>query len=97
MSEPTRHEMVDRISIDIEGLREPLEAVATQEERNLNQMIRFLLREGLAKISTRSTRSLKTLKADWIEELDTAELAALATEIIAELERRANATELDNP
>jgi hypothetical protein len=97
MSEPVGYETVDRISIDIEGLREPLEAVAAQEERNLNQMIRFLLREGLAKISTRPTRNLRTLKPGWLEELDTNELAALASEIISELERRAQVNEVEKP
>ncbi|MEP1080341.1 hypothetical protein NDI52_33840 [Leptolyngbya sp. PL-A3] len=95
MAEPVGHDVVDRISIDIEGLREPLEAVAAQEERNLNQMIRFLLKEGLAKISMRPNRNLKTLKPGLIEELDTTELAALATEIVAELERRAQASKTE--
>lgn len=95
MSEPIGHETVDRISIDIEGLREPLEAVAAEEERNLTQMIRFLLKEGLAKMSARPTRNLISLKSDWIEELNTDELAALATEIISELAKRAHAQETD--
>ncbi|MBD1842609.1 hypothetical protein H6F89_04120 [Cyanobacteria bacterium FACHB-63] len=86
---------MDRISIDIEGLREPLEAVAAQEERNLNQMIRFLLKEGLARISMRSSRNSKTLKPGWVEELDSDELAAMATEIISELKRRASADKTD--
>jgi hypothetical protein len=97
MSEPVRNETVDRISIDIEGLREPLEAVAAQEERNLNQMIRFLLKEGLARNSTRSNRTLKTLKPGWAEELDTEELATMATEIVNELERRAQANKPSQP
>lgn len=92
ISEPVGNEIVDRISVDIEGLREPLEALAAQEERNLNQMIRFLLREGLARLSARSARSSKTLKAGWVEELETEELGTLATEIIAELERRAQSS-----
>ena len=97
MSEPVGYEMVDRISIDIEGLREPLEAVAAQQERNLNQMIRFVLKEGLAETLTRSNRSLKTLRPGWMEELDTDELAAMATEIISELERRAQTNKTDLP
>ena len=97
MSEPVGYEMVDRISVDIEGLREPLEAVAAQQERNLNQMIRFVLKEGLAGTSMRSNRSLKTLRPGWMEELDTDELAAMATEIISELERRAQANKTDLP
>ncbi len=95
MSEPVGYETVDRISIDIEGLREPLEAVAGQEERNLTQMIRFLLKEGLARISMRSNRSSRTLKPGWVEELDNDELAAMATEIIAELNRRAQTNKTD--
>lgn len=97
MSEPMGHEVVDRISIDIEGLREPLEAVAAEEERNLTQMIRFLLREGLAKISARPARNLMSLRPGWIEELNTDELAALSAEIISELAKRAKAQEIKEP
>ncbi|MBM0744988.1 hypothetical protein JOY44_26065 (plasmid) [Phormidium sp. CLA17] len=93
ISEPIGHETVDRISIDIEGLREPLEVVAAEEERNLTQMIRFLLKEGLAKISARPARNFISLKPGWIEELNTDELATLATEIISELAKRAQAQE----
>lgn len=97
MSEPVGQETVDRISIDIEGLREPLEAVAAKEERNLNQMIRFLLKEGLARTSSRSNRSVKTFKPGWVEEIETDELAAMATEIITELERRAQNNKANLP
>ncbi len=59
--------MTDRISIDIEGLREPLELLASREERNLNQMIRFLIKEGLERrqLSTFNTNTSEV--ADFIK------------------------------
>lgn len=59
--------MPDRISVDIQGLREPLESLAAQEERTLNQMIRFLVKEGLERrgilVPDRSTNPYAFLKA----------------------------------
>jgi hypothetical protein len=39
--------MVERITIDIEGLREPLDRVCARYERSLSQQIRFFIRQGL--------------------------------------------------
>jgi hypothetical protein len=59
--------MPDRISVDIQGLREPLESLAAQEERTLNQMIRFLVKEGLERrgmlVPDHSTNPYAFLKA----------------------------------
>lgn len=87
-AETVGSKMADRVSVDIAGLREPLEAVAAQEERNLNQMIRFLLKEGLTRLAIRSSIGTQPLKAEWLQDLDTDEIAALATAAIAELRQR---------
>ncbi|MFP4410675.1 ribbon-helix-helix domain-containing protein [Coleofasciculus sp.] len=77
--------MPDRISVDIQGLREPLESLAAQEERTLNQMIRFLVKEGLERrgilVPDRSTNPYAFLKALANGELTDAQLVELAHDL----------------
>lgn len=39
--------MADRITVDIEGLRDSLEDIAKQSERSLTQQVRLFIREGI--------------------------------------------------
>ena len=73
--------MPDRISVDIQGLREPLESLAAQEERTLNQMIRFLVKEGLERRGVLSTNPYAFLKALANGELTDAQLVELAHDL----------------
>lgn len=42
--------MVERITIDIEGLRGPLDRVCARYERSLSQQIRYFIRQGLESV-----------------------------------------------
>ena len=39
--------MSDRITVDIDGLRNALEGIAKQSERSLTQQVRLFIREGI--------------------------------------------------
>ncbi|NEP56811.1 MAG: hypothetical protein F6K31_07265 [Symploca sp. SIO2G7] len=60
--------MPDRISVDIEGLRDDLERLAEESERTLNQMIRLFVRQGI-KRSPPPSRSDTSKAAEFLRHI----------------------------